>query len=727
MNQPYENGYIYGRNHESYEIYNACKLGKTNNIPERDSTYATGEIRRGYFEPVFEISNKNTDIIECELQDEFKEFNIFINSGKEFYDTKIINLIEPYFIKNGVQYRKLTKNEINSLIRTYRLKPILKKIDIQCLINVLKTTIYIPRDYQNDIIKKSIIYFKKHDKGLLVLMCGVGKTLISLWITQKLRSNTLIIGVPNKVLLQQWETVIKILFKKPCLIVSGGVSTGHIKRFIQSNQENCILITTYSSSHKVHEATTDTGFSFSMKILDEAHHLTTFNMEAKNNTKRYIEMLKIKSFKQIALTATLKQLEGNGDDLNIVSNENTEYFGEIIEKLGLLWSINKNIICDYVIQTIITEEEKMEEQLTRFNIVEENDKRLFLSSYASLKSIFEGNSHHLLLYSNNKVSSEKLIRYIKLLLENEYFDIPDLYYYCYNGSMRNKQRDEILKIFNNSKYGIISCVYCLGEGYNNTNIDAVVFSENMSSEIRIVQSSLRACRKDKNHPDKVSKIILPVLNNDNWLENNDNVDLKKVREVIYQMGLEDETITQKIKVSRIDIEKQKTKQKKILPGVREVDDEFGEYDDELTQKLRLKTIKRTTLGTTYEKARKIISNKNITSKEEYYELCDRDNRLTKEPERVFKGQFTNWIDYLSIERVYYDFKTCKSKVNEYITSTPGIKKDYMDLSIITDKLCKMDELFPPCGLWTEYYNVKDLQDIIDVIETPKKKRSTIIN
>ena len=43
------------------------------------------------------------------------------------------------------------------------------------------------------------------------------------------------------------------------------------------------------------------------------------------------------------------------------------------------------------------------------------------------------------------------------------------------------------------------------------------------------------------------------------LENNENHDLKKVKEVIYQMGLEDETITQKIKVFRIDIKKQKLK------------------------------------------------------------------------------------------------------------------------------------------------------------------------
>jgi hypothetical protein len=44
------------------------------------------------------------------------------------------------------------------------------------------------------------------------------------------------------------------------------------------------------------------------------------------------------------------------------------------------------------------------------------------------------------------------------------------------------------------------------------------------------------------------------------------------------MGLEDETITQKIKVFRIDIEKQKPKPKE--KEEKEMVDEFGEYDDE---------------------------------------------------------------------------------------------------------------------------------------------------
>ena len=727
----FTNGYIYVRNHPSYDADNACKMGKASNIPERDTQYATSEIKRGYFEAVFEIPQEKMGIVERLLQNEFCELNIKYDAGTEFYNKKIITLIEPYLIKLGIKYKKLSKQEISDLVRCNRVRKTLKKINVKSLIYILKskrtnknTISYIARNDQTIIVNKSYEYFKVNEKGLLIIPCGVGKTLISLWITEKLNSNTILIGVPNKLLLKQWKEVICVLFQNiPYLIVSGGVDIENIMLFLENNQKKCIVITTYSSAHKVYTATQNVRFIFNMKINDECHHLTSTNIQLSETTKKYIQMLNILSFKQLSLTATLKQLENICDDSIVVSNNNIEYFGEIIDRKCLLWGINENVICDYNIQTIITNEEQLEQQLSIFNIIEENDKRLFLSSYASLKSIFDEHSHHLLIYSNNKDNSLKLIEYIKILLQDNYFDIPDLYYSNYHSEINSKNQKEIINKFEKAKFGIITCVYCLGEGWDFPLLNGVVFSENMTSNIRIVQSALRASRKNKLETNKITKIILPILNKDDWLENNNNEDLKKVKEVIYQMGLEDETISQKIKVFKINIEKQKPKltEKKENEMVQE----FGEYDDELTEKLRLKTIKRTALSITYEKSRKIIADKNIKSKESYYELCERDNRLSKEPEVIFKGQFTNWIEYLSIERKYYDLETCIQKVNELLILNNKIKKHYLDLSIVCNELCKIDDLFPPNGLWVEYYSVKDLRDII-IITNKKKKMGVML-
>lgn len=711
-------GYIYIRSHSSYNEYNACKLGKASNIPERDIQYATGEIKRGNFELVLEVEYSKMNFIERLLQNEFYEYNIKYDAGTEFYSNKIIELIEPYLNSTGIKYKKLSKQEINDLVRCNRVRKTLKKINIKSLITYLKSNKtkeeiiqFKPREDQIEIIDKAISYFQVFDKGMLVLICGVGKTLISLWITQRLNCNKILIGVPNILLLEQWKKIIKILFKNiSYLIVSGDVDNEYIINFLEKNKEKCIIITTYSSSYKVYNATKKLSYIFDIKINDEMHHLTSTNMKLTDTTKKFIQMLKIQTIKQLSLTATLKLLEYNEDiDGNIVSNDNVEYFGNIIDRKYLLWAIQKNIVCDYLIQTIITNEEDLENQLIKFRIEEENDKRLFLSAFASLKSIFDGHSKHLLIYSNNKENSLKLIQYIDLLLENNYFNISDLYYSNYHSDMRTKDQKKIIENFGKYRFGIITCVYCLGEGWDFPILDGVVFSENMSSNIRIVQSVLRASRKNNMEPNKKTKIILPILNKIDWLENNDNSDLRKVREIIYQIGLEDETISQKIKVFKINFEKQKSDINQNEESKKN-NDEFGEYDDELTQRLKLKTVKRVALSITYEKARKIIAEKNINSKESYYELCDRDDRLSKEPEIIFKGKFTNWIDYLSIKRIYYDLDTCKNKIEEYLSNELYLDFEYTN---ITKFLKNKDNNFPPYDLWCEYYDIYDLTLIIN--------------
>ena len=89
MNSSKEYGYIYVRQHESYDKYDSYKLGKTQNIPDRDNVYVTGEIVRGHFEEVFEVPIKKMAIVERLLQDELREFNVKINGGTEFYKKKI--------------------------------------------------------------------------------------------------------------------------------------------------------------------------------------------------------------------------------------------------------------------------------------------------------------------------------------------------------------------------------------------------------------------------------------------------------------------------------------------------------------------------------------------------------------------------------------------------------------------------------------------------------------
>jgi superfamily II DNA or RNA helicase len=137
-------------------------------------------------------------------------------------------------------------------------------------------------------------YLQYNDKALLVLICGIGKTLISLWTIERLKYTKIIIGVPNILLVNQWYYEINRIMKGiNILLVKDNITINNISDFIKNNNKH-IIITTYSSSYKVVKATNNINHIFDIKIYDECHHLTSNNMEKDKNTKTFIEMIKIK-------------------------------------------------------------------------------------------------------------------------------------------------------------------------------------------------------------------------------------------------------------------------------------------------------------------------------------------------------------------------------------------------------------------------------------------------
>lgn len=115
-------GNIYIRIHWSWDIDGICKLGETDNLADRESTYVTGEYRRGRFSHVYKMLNIGCKNAENLLKNEFEKYHKQHDGGTEFYDKQIIPLIEPFFDSIGLKYKKLSDYEICMLTRTKRLR-----------------------------------------------------------------------------------------------------------------------------------------------------------------------------------------------------------------------------------------------------------------------------------------------------------------------------------------------------------------------------------------------------------------------------------------------------------------------------------------------------------------------------------------------------------------------------------------------------------------------------
>jgi len=645
------------------------------------------------------------------------------NSGIEWFNRKFTHEdIEKVLRVNGYDNEIITdKSKIKEIqdeydkervkvIREYKKKMIEakskrnKNLTKRCFGEQIENMIqiYNPTELQEPIVKNIFTYFRENDKGRLILPPGVGKTLISLFSSKELKENTICVGIPSLPLVSQWRDEIhKIYPNIPILGICTNtynekwitLNPNKIKNFLENN-ETCIVIVLYSSCSKLLEVTGKISYIFDYKVGDECHHLT--GEYSGENIKKYTKFHDIKSNKSLFMTGTSKYIENNTDK-SMCSMDDKKYFGEIIDERNIKWAIENKSICDYKIILLKNTDEEIEMIARRYNInIESNTINLFLSAFMTLKSLMNYDCiTHVFCYTNNIQAAEKVNKYISILIEKQVFkiNIDDIYHKslnseALNGDVKMNIKDEI-NLFTEKKYGIISCVYMFGEGFNLPPLNGVVFAENMNSEIRIIQSMTRCMRKDKNKIDKEGHIILPFLDVDDWGHNGES--FQKVRNIMHHIRNNDSNVEQKIKLSI-----SKMKEPRSSTGCQNIDidiDDFIDYeeDESYLKKLRLRMRKSTSgnkitlLEEEYEYIRERNSSLCLRSKNEYSKSDDKADFIS-EPEDKYKMIWKNWYHFLN-----YDTKIFISDKEEWISEC---KKNNINSLEEYNDLCDRDNRFP---------------------------------
>ena len=129
---------------------------------------------------------------------------------------------------------------------------------------------------------------------------------------------------------------------------------------------------------------------------------------------------------------------------------------------------------------------------------------------------------------------------------------------------------------------------------------------------------------------------------------------------------------------------------------------------------------------TYERAKLILANKNIKSKEEYKKFCALYNlkhfengKLCINPDELYPD--FNWVDYLSIGGEYYKLEDCKLQIKKIMKKNIRLKNNLLKLNELTKQLCEINPQFPPHEFWEDYYKLFEkkstnlkLSNIIDI-------------
>jgi superfamily II DNA or RNA helicase len=286
------------------------------------------------------------------------------------------------------------------------------------------------REYQNEVITDMDKSYKTKKNYSLFWCCGLGKSIPGLEYFIKHNLKTLCICVPSIILLEQFEEYLDTymplvrIFKLCCEkdkedIVTKGNDVKDLKKYLFSNLEYKIVLTTYHSTKKLVEICLDRKFDkkskpinfineennykfiFDLVIFDEAHHLVN------KKAKLFTYSLLIPSKKNLFQTAT----PFIGETKSKYCLETSAPFQGTFNKKSLYFGIDNGYISDY--RLIIL---KYNLELINSEYDEFQHKHLLISCLMALKSIYNNLNTKILIYCNTVKNSKIIKDYLNQLI-----------------------------------------------------------------------------------------------------------------------------------------------------------------------------------------------------------------------------------------------------------------------------------------------------------------------
>ena len=257
-----------------------------------------------------------------------------------------------------------------------------------------------PRPHQTRAIAEASKHYVDGEarRGRLIMPCGTGKSLTAFWIAQALKARNIAVVVPSLLLIKKaikdWTREFVALDESPlpewlciCSDESAGAldkdedkdefvaevydlgfppttKTDEIAEFLKRKRPGRrVVFVTYQSSQRLAEAVRNSGFTFDLAILDEAHKTVGLN-DKPFATPLFDENLP--AAKRLFMTATERVVRNRNED--VVSMNDEAIYGPCFHELSFKDAIRANppIISDYKIITYMVTDEEVK------NIIRDN-------------------------------------------------------------------------------------------------------------------------------------------------------------------------------------------------------------------------------------------------------------------------------------------------------------------------------------------------------------------
>ena len=456
-----------------------------------------------------------------------------------------------------------------------------------------------PRPHQNRAIQDVVSGLQKARMGQLIMACGTGKTLTSLWIKEELKAQQVLVLVPSLSLLSQtlreWTAAAKTPFKWLCVCSDDSVAkqdrtedswfthaadigvpvTGdvkEIKSFLRSDGAK-VVFSTYQSSPLIAEAQKDRKIpAFDIAFADEAHRCAGNVSEAFGSV---LDSKRIRSDKVLFMTATPRILskqtksKAEGQDTEIVSMDDPQVFGEVLHQLKFSEAIEQDLLSDYRVVIVGVDHPTVQERIQNRKLLRTSngvklDAETLATHVALAKAVKDYNLHRVISFHSRVAGAKSFAQDHTEVLE---WMLPKdrpsgtTFTDFVSGDMNSGDRNtkiNRLRHLSKGERGILSNARCLSEGVDVPSLDGVAFIDPRKSQVDIVQAVGRAIRKSdgKTH----GTILIPVFidKHEDETEALESSRFKPIWDVVNALRSHDDDLAQELDSLRTELGKRKS-------------------------------------------------------------------------------------------------------------------------------------------------------------------------
>ena len=455
-----------------------------------------------------------------------------------------------------------------------------------------------PRDYQIEAINAVVDGFTRSDRGQMIMACGTGKTLTSLFVKEKLGADRTLVLAPSLSLLDQtvteWTANMTTAFEhqvvcsdekvgNDSIVMSaaelGDVTTDpvEIARFLRGKGPR-VVFSTYQSSPEIAEAfKLGRVRPFDLVVADEAHRTVGRKPTVFSTV---LDDKEIKAKRRLFMTATprfvpgavIGELAALGREAASMDNENI--YGPVFHRLPFSEAIERGLLTDYQVVVIGVDDVMCRELADNARFVESNgirdtDARTLAAQIGLAKAMTLYDLRRAISFHSRVESA----RWFSHSLAEVVFWMPDdvrptgtVWASHVSGEMpANKRRIRLheLGTIDTEHRGLLSNARCLTEGVDVPTLDGVVFVDPKHSENDIVQAVGRAIRLAPNKT--VGTIVIPVFmdSTDDYEAILDDSSFKTVWWVVKALRMHDEELAEQLDSIRLGLGKRKPGQERL--------------------------------------------------------------------------------------------------------------------------------------------------------------------